>query len=87
MIAPRYSLTPDLGSAGGTPSRGILLSLIFLACVLAAVMLTFKAAYGFTEIFEEAPTIASLAEQAVALGSMLLSVFGLLAVYMKKLSA
>ncbi len=87
MIAPRYPLSPDLGSAGATPSRSILLIFIFVGCLLAAVVLTFKAAYGFTEIFQETPTIASLPEQAVALGSMLLSAFGLFAVYMKRLCA
>jgi hypothetical protein len=87
MLAPRYPLSSDLRSAGATPSRSILLTFIFVSCLLAAVVLTFKAAYGFIEVFEEAPTIASLPEQAVALGSMLLSVFGLFAVYMKKLCA
>ncbi len=87
MVAPRYRLSPDLGSAGTTPSRSIVLTFIFVGCLLAAVVLTFKAAYGFIEVFEEAPTIASLPEQAVALGSMLLSAFGLFAVYMKKLCA
>jgi hypothetical protein len=87
MNAPRYPLSPELGSAGATPSRSILLTFVFVGCLLAAIALTFKAAYGFTDVFLETPALASIAEQAVALGSLLLTVFGLFAVYLKKLCA
>lgn len=87
MIAPRYPLSPGLGSASANPSKGIFLTFVFVGCLIAAIIVTFKAAYGFTDVFLETPALASLAEQAVALGSLLLSVFGLFAVYIKRLCA
>ncbi len=88
MSATRYMPSPgDLASTSATKSKTVFLILIFLGCLLVATAVSFKAAYGFTEIFLETPALASLGEQSVALASMLVTIFGVVAVYMKKLGA
>jgi hypothetical protein len=87
MNSLRQSLWAHVfGSAGATKHEGILLGIIFLACVVLAVILWVNAAYGFSEAFSDAPLLTSVGEQAVALGSMLVTIVGIFSIYIKRLS-
>ena len=87
MNAARYPLRAvTLRHAIVLDPKFILLSLTFLGCLLVVSILTIHEAYGFAELLEESAFSISIREQAVALGAMLATIFGVVTVYMRKLS-